>query len=661
MPNNLSPDVSITERDVQQQVPSVTSSVGAIVMHTAKGAVNKRVVLTNPSELESVYGRPNDTNYTHWFSAEAFLKQSNQLYAVRVEDDTKAVPGLTVGVSATSGDDVVVLEATSKKVAAFPLEYGAIKENEAKYDYSLPEGFDPGQVDNAANSMLTSESYHFYGVGPGSVYKNVSIVAVNYADFIRLVDLRDELAESVDNTERNDIASKYYNGTVATTASPANPYLSNSLIKFDILTPPAVVSDDWIIDTQFISTLTAFENGPTGDDEAILIVFDEFGVPVESYVFSNDAEKKDSLGSYMFGPKLVNGNSNYIYFFISNSEIAAAGTTLVTTRRTFLGFTEYDTANGFDKLTGEIPGSGLGDLTGEILAAWQANFTNPEDIEVDILIDPDYNSNIKRYIDQIAREIRRDCIAILNVPKDKILNTTTNKPISNPYTTMKNYVATELNINSSYSAIYGNYFKIYDRFAEKERWVPCSGYVAAVLAYTDFAAAQWFAPAGLNRGIISNVIDVAVNPNKGQRDILYYNRINPIANFTGEGIVIWGQKTMQSVAGSFDRINVRRLFLYLEKSAKKMARAYLFEFNDDFTRSRFRGTMNPFLSGVKARRGVYDYLVVCDDTNNTPAVIDANEFRAEILVKAARSIEFIKLLFTSTGTGIEFSEVVQKG
>jgi phage tail sheath protein FI len=180
------------------------------------------------------------------------------------------------------------------------------------------------------------------------------------------------------------------------------------------------------------------------------------------------------------------------------------------------------------------------------------------------------------------------------------------------------------------------------------------------MAFTDFNDAPWFAPAGLNRGIISNVVDIAVNPNKGQRDVLYYNRINPIVKFQGEGIVIWGQKTLQSKASAFDRINVRRLFLHLEKSVVKMARNFLFEFNDDFTRSRFRGIVSPFLADVKARRGVYDYLVVCDETNNTPTVIDANEFRAEILCKPTRVAEFIKLTFTAVGTGVDFNEVVER-
>jgi phage tail sheath protein FI len=663
MPQNLSPSVDINEKDYTQIVPSVTSSVGAMVIHAAKGALNTRVLLTNTSDLEEKFGRPADYNFTHWFTAEAFLKQSNQLYAVRIEDVTKAVPGLTVGTSSTTAGDVVILENTSKKAELFPLGYTNIKEFEAKKDYSknpdLPPS-DPDSLDYAGNNLLDGENYHFYAVGPGSYYEGISVLVVNKTDFDLIRDLKDELAEASTTEDQNDIAEKYYYGTPATTAAPEVEYLSNSLTKYDILTPPVTVGDDWTVNTNVLTAITGFEYGPAEPDEAILIVFDEFNAPVEQYLFSNNKDKKDTLGNSMFGPTLVNGNSEYIYFYIGNNEATASGITLVSTRRTFLGFTDYDAANNFDKLTGEVSGTGIGDLTGEIMTAWQEHFTNPESLEVDLLIDPDYVDEIKRYIDQIARDIRKDCFAILNVRQEKIQNTTTFKPVANPYTTMKDYVANTLKINSSYSAIYGNYFKIYDRFAEKERWVPVTGFVAAVMAYTDFNDAQWFAPAGLNRGIISNVTDIAVNPNKGQRDILYYNRINPIVNFTGEGIVIWGQKTLQSTASAFDRINVRRLFLHLEKSIKKMARFFLFEFNDDFSRSRFRGITNPFLSGVKARRGVYDYLVVCDESNNTAQVIDSNEFRAEILIKPSRAIEFIKLTFTAVGTGVEFSEVVAK-
>jgi phage tail sheath protein FI len=173
--------------------------------------------------------------------------------------------------------------------------------------------------------------------------------------------------------------------------------------------------------------------------------------------------------------------------------------------------------------------------------------------------------------------------------------------------------------------------------------------------------AQWWAPAGLTRGVISNVIAVAVNPSQAQRDILYVNLINPVVNFLGQGIVIWGQKTLQAKPSAFDRVNVRRLFLYLERSIERIARYYVFELNDDVTRLRFSNQVNNFLSGIRTQRGVYDYLVVADSSNNTADVIDRNEFVAEILVKPTKVIEFIKLIYTAVATGVSFQEIVGRG
>ena len=307
----------------------------------------------------------------------------------------------------------------------------------------------------------------------------------------------------------------------------------------------------------------------------------------------------------------------------------------------------------------------LGLLTGEISEQWFDKFTNKEELEIDLLLDPNYNDDLKRTLDFICSQVRKDCFAILSMPSSKMFNINNGKPYSDAYTKMRAYVQGgdplgSLNINSSYSALYGQYFKIYDRYNEKDRWVPVSGYVGQIIANVDFNNAQWWAPAGLNRGIISGVKKVAINPNQAQRDVMYSNRINPIPSFFGQGVVIWGQKTMQAAPTAFDRINVRRLFLHMERSIEKMARFLIFEFNDDFTRNRFTSLANGFLSGIKSLRGVTDYQVVCDTTNNTPDVIDNNEFVAEILVKPSRVAEFITLTFTAVSTGVSFSEVVER-
>jgi hypothetical protein len=650
MATNLSPAVTIVEQNASQSVPSVTTSVGAMVMHTTKGAVNVRTLVTSPSDLQDKFGIPNDVDYTHWFNAEAFVKVSNQLYVVRVEADTKACAGVTVGLSATGMGNIVLSTPTTEQVVNYPLAYNEIKLHEAKINYGLPPGTGTGELDNAANNLYNEDVYHFYAVGPGTYYDEISVTVVNANDWNVLVAFKGALSEATTQTAINAIAQEYYTGVPATTAAPAIDLLSNSLIKYDVITPPTGDSTTWFVNTGTLAVLTNFEVGPQTADEGLLIVWDENDSPAEAYVFSNLQDKLNGLGDPEFGPQIVNGNSSYIYFFIGNSIAAAAGIPVVTVNQTFLG--------DADLLTGDIPGTGLGDLTSEILTAWETFFSNAEDISVDLLIDPDYPDVVKQYLDQLCSTIRMDCMAVLNVPQQYMQNTTDFQPIANPFTTMSNYVANILNIDSSYSAIYGNYFLIYNRFTQQNVWVPVAGYVAATIAFTDFSNAPWFAPAGLNRGIISNVISIAVNPNKGQRDVLYYNAINPIAKFQNLGIVIWGQKTMISGASAFNRINVRRLFLYLEKTVKLMAQYFLFEFNDSQSQSNFVGRVNPFLTDVKAGRGVYDFLVVCNSTNNPPEVVDANQFNADILVKPARAAEFIQLTFTAVGTGVDFSEVV---
>jgi hypothetical protein len=371
----------------------------------------------------------------------------------------------------------------------------------------------------------------------------------------------------------------------------------------------------------------------------------------------------------MFGPDVINKASSYVRLFTGETELGSNGIEVTwSIGKTALmgadGLSGYTVQNSEYPATHDgvlDPDSSLASLEGEIFRAWQKYFGNKEEIQIDILLDADYSDNVKKEMDNLAKNIRKDCMAILNIPESVIMNTTTKKVVDQVFTKMANYVASDLNINSSYSAIYGNYFKIFDPYTEKERWVPTSGFVGASIARTDFSFAQWWAPAGLTRGIIENVIEVAVNPNNAQRDILYINRINPVVKFLGQGIVIWGQKTLQARPSAFDRINVRRLFLYLERTIERYARYFIFELNDETTRNRFRNLVNNFLSEIKTKRGVYDFLVVADSSNNTADVIDRNEFVAEILIKPVRVIEFIKLIFTAVSTGVEFSELVGRG
>jgi len=250
-------------------------------------------------------------------------------------------------------------------------------------------------------------------------------------------------------------------------------------------------------------------------------------------------------------------------------------------------------------------------------------------------------------------ENRKDCIAVISPYKTGIVNVTSST------TQTENIIQFFSSLTSSSYAIFDSGYKYtLDRFNNKFVYIPCNSDIAGLIARTSANNYPWFSPAGSSRGALNNCIKLAYNPSQTQRDQLYTNRINPIIASPGAGFILFGDKTALSYSSAFDRINVRMLFLTLEKSIEQSARAQLFEFNDEITRSNFINIVEPYLRDVRAKRGITDYLVICDESNNTPDVIDSNQFKADIFVKPARSINFIGLTFVATRTGVEFSEVV---
>ena len=281
-------------------------------------------------------------------------------------------------------------------------------------------------------------------------------------------------------------------------------------------------------------------------------------------------------------------------------------------------------------------------------------FGNKEEVDIDIII---ANEQSRVAAGVIASE-RRDCIAFIGSKFEDVVGLPSAKIVENLIADVSTGELNNGSTANSYCAYFGNYKQQYDKFNDKMRWVSIAGDVAGLRADTNTKLNSWWASAGLDRGQIKNAQKIAYNPNLGQRDFLYKNKINPIVSFPGQGnAIVWGQKTLQSKPSAFDRINVRGLFNTLERSISRMAKYYLFEFNDEFTRNRFVGTIRPFLEGVKAGRGVYDFHVRCDATNNTPSVIDSNQFIADIAIKPTRVAEFITLNFIAVGTGVEFGEI----
>jgi phage tail sheath protein FI len=276
-------------------------------------------------------------------------------------------------------------------------------------------------------------------------------------------------------------------------------------------------------------------------------------------------------------------------------------------------------------------------------------FSNDELFDVSLIpMGPTTNVGVVNTVIGIA-EARRDCVVFVSPPYVDVVNTT------NQASKIAAYRDTLT--SSSFAVLDSGWKYQYDRYNDKYRYVPLNGDVAGLAARTDYIADPWFSPAGYNRGVIKNVVKLAFSPTKTDRDDLYKKGINPVVTFPGQGTLLFGDKTLLARPSAFDRINVRRLFIVLEKAISTASKFQLFEFNDPFTRAQFRNLVEPFLRDVQGRRGITDFRVICDDTNNPGSVVDRNEFVADIFIKPARAINFIQLNFVATRSGVSFEEV----
>ena len=390
------------------------------------------------------------------------------------------------------------------------------------------------------------------------------------------------------------------------------------------------------------------------DDEMHIIVVDAdgafSGVPgtiLEKFEFlsqAKDARKED--GSTNYYASVINSQSAYVWFGDHAAALTEAGDNIAGTDFSgFLTAQSYPLSNGSD-------GSAL--TVNQLSIAY--GYLDDSDTETaDFLIigQPFSGTDAVTFTNVVVgvAETRKDIISFVSPPVDY-----TNGSSATPLTDVLSW-ANEVT-SSSYAVLDSTSVYVYDKYNDTYRWIPAAGLVAGLCANTDNVADAWFSPAGLNRGQLLGVTKVGFNPKRGDRDSLYQARVNPIVSFPGEGTVLFGDKTALARPSAFDRINVRRLFIILEKAISTASRFQLFEFNDEFTRAQFRNLVEPFLRDVKGRRGITDFLVVCDETNNPGNVVDSNQFVADIYIKPARSINYITLNFVATRTGVEFSEIV---
>tara|TARA_R110002153_G_scaffold5546_3_gene25714 strand:+ start:8864 stop:10558 length:1695 start_codon:yes stop_codon:yes gene_type:complete len=393
--------------------------------------------------------------------------------------------------------------------------------------------------------------------------------------------------------------------------------------------------------------------GKTGIlDELHIAVVDKLGyisgtpgTVLETFSFlSQLSDAKDGSGTSTYYKNVINNQSKYIWWGDHHATLVSAGesVTLQVESTAMAGV-----VNAAD-LSGGIDGN---EPTAGNIATGFDLLSDSETIDVNLLFAyPDANGVNTIAADLISiAESRKDCMAFISPPLEDSVNATA------PTTSVVAYADT-LN-STSYASLDSGAVYVYDKYNDVYRWIGSAGLCAGLCANADNVADAWFSPAGVNRGQLLGVTKLAYNPTKAQRDELYKSRVNPLVSFPGQGTMLFGDKTLLSRPSAFDRINVRRLFIVLEKAISVAAKAQLFEFNDEFTRAQFRNLLEPFLRDVKGRRGVTDFLVVCDETNNTGQVIDSNNFVADIFIKPSRSINFITLNFIATRTGVDFSEV----
>jgi hypothetical protein len=404
------------------------------------------------------------------------------------------------------------------------------------------------------------------------------------------------------------------------------------------------------------STSTYASNRSSTNDEMHIVVVDQdgdftgtAGTVLERFPFvSQAADAKAADGTSIFAKDVINETSEYIYMLNAVDSTHASFGQPSTGANTYTGTATTDIEL--------VSGVNSGSLTNtEVLAGFDL-FEDKDVVEVDFLIAPDATSSAHTTIvnDLVSTAaLRKDCVAVASPKRNDVVGQTVAATITTNIETTANALT-----NSSYLVLDGNYLKVYDKYNDQYIQIPASSSTAGIMAATDRDRAPWFSPAGQRRGQYLGVTAIDYIPTKAQRDTLYKAGVNPIANIPGQGIVLYGDKTKLARPSAFDRINVRRLFLVLERAISRAAESVLFEFNDEFTRAEFVNIIEPLLREVQGRRGITDFRVVCDETNNSQAVIDRNEFVASIFIKPARSINYVTLNFVAVRTGVDFTEVV---
>jgi len=658
----VSPGVNVTEKDLTNIVPAVSTSSGGIVLTAEKGPIDEVTTISSEQELAENFGKPNNSNFEEWFCAANFLGYGNNLKVVR------PITGMVN--ACVSGTPILIKNTTDyldnySSTASFAATVGVFAAREA------------GTLGNSLKISVCSNSTAF---GPHSMSGNlVADASAAIGDTSITVD-DGSLMQVGDILEFGDASN-----VPSTDGAPSGFFYKITAISTHVLTIArfnpqtgatetgglrhAVVDNakilrHWEYYFQFSTPPTSTDdvvNAGGSLDEMHIVVLDEdggitgtAGTILETFEgVSQAVDAKSAQGNSNFFADVIYSQSKFVYVMdhettLANSGSAKKGQTFDNTQGDAFVVKTYSLASGTDDYAA---------TNGEIATAYE-KFSDTDAVDLSLLLcgpsqtTADATGDTKATAVMDIATARKDCVAFISPARTDVVG------VANAITQAQNVIGFADGLPStSYAVIDSGYKYMYDRYNDVYRFVPLNGDIAGLCARTDNVADAWFSPGGFNRGQIRGAVKLAFNPNQTQRDELYKARVNPVTSFPGQGIVLFGDKTAQSKPSAFDRINVRRLFIVLEKAVSTAAKFQLFEFNDEFTRAQFRNLVEPFLRDVQGRRGITDFSVVCEDSNNTGDVIDRNEFRADIFIKPARSINFIQLNFIATRSGVAFSEV----
>jgi hypothetical protein len=722
MPLNLaSPGIVVREVDLTVgRVDPTSSGIGAIVAPFAQGPVDLPTVIGSEKDLLDVFGKPygTDKHYEHWLVASSYLAYGGALSVVRA-DDTDLQNGFVAVSAATTSIKIKSLEHYEELGYNENPIAGVVVA--ARNPGSWSNGLRVGIIDAKADQILTLSaapaglvvgmgvtqtiSAVLPGAGTTSVLDGyLKGIVTQVAGSDAYVKVLEHVSAAGTVTEVDYQPSGVYafsgTGNVAIhTSGQAVSYATTSITAqadwFDqqslTLTSSSTVKWNQLADRPGTSEYAA-SRGSRFDEVHVVVVDGDgditgnSGTILEKHLSLSKAKDAEfSLGSPSYWRKYIANGSPNIFAGSQPAGIVTTGfvsggtgfdpETDVSWNQNAEGITFGATGNSNNTLGGGWNYDGAGNIenTGALspglngLATGYGLFENTEKYNVDFIL-----MGSAGYIKEEAQALANKCIAVAEARKDAIAfispyraaaitDTSDDRAvtINSDETITENVISFYAPITSSTYGIFDSGYKyMFDRFANTFRYVPLNGDIAGLCARNDANNFPWFSPAGTNRGGILNAVKLAYTPSKVQRDRLYSNRVNPVIFSPGAGIVLFGDKTGFGKSSAFDRINVRRLFIYLEDAISAAAKDQLFEFNDEITRTNFVNIVEPFLRDVQAKRGIFDFVVICDETNNTAAIIDNNEFVAEIFIKPARSINFIGLTFVATRTGVSFDEVI---